>query len=84
MITAVFLTIAISNDGDTNWFEGGTLLAVCHYGNWFLFIMKIGITIALRENNKRSSIYTIGRSQTGETSIQHMSFNYGLVYFIIS
>lgn len=27
MITAVFLTIAISNDGDTNWFEGGTLLA---------------------------------------------------------
>ncbi|HDX9579441.1 TPA: calcium/proton exchanger [Bacillus pseudomycoides] len=27
MITAVFLTIAISNDGDTNWFEGLTLLA---------------------------------------------------------
>lgn len=27
MITAVFLTISISNDGDTNWFEGGTLLA---------------------------------------------------------
>lgn len=26
MITAVFLTIAISNDGDTNWFEGLTLL----------------------------------------------------------
>ncbi|MFX3625523.1 MAG: calcium/proton exchanger [Ectobacillus sp.] len=27
MITAVFLTISISNDGDTNWFEGLTLLA---------------------------------------------------------
>lgn len=27
MVTAVFLTISISNDGDTNWFEGGTLLA---------------------------------------------------------
>lgn len=27
MITAVFLTNSISNDGDTNWFEGGTLLA---------------------------------------------------------
>ncbi|MCH1624241.1 calcium/proton exchanger [Fredinandcohnia quinoae] len=27
MITAVFLTIAITNDGETNWFEGGTLLA---------------------------------------------------------
>ncbi|MCM3737469.1 calcium/proton exchanger [Bacillus cytotoxicus] len=27
MITAVFLTIAISNDGDTNWFEGLTLLS---------------------------------------------------------
>lgn len=27
MITAVFLTISISNDGDTNWFEGATLLA---------------------------------------------------------
>ncbi|MFP7735672.1 calcium/proton exchanger [Priestia aryabhattai] len=26
MVTAVFLTIAISNDGDTNWFEGATLL----------------------------------------------------------
>lgn len=26
MITAVFLTISISNDGDTNWFEGATLL----------------------------------------------------------
>ncbi|MEH7037017.1 calcium/proton exchanger [Bacillus pseudomycoides] len=35
MITAVFLTIAISNDGDTNWFEGGTLLAA-------YFIMGIG------------------------------------------
>lgn len=27
MITAVFLTISITNDGDTNWFEGATLLA---------------------------------------------------------
>ncbi|MFS0862567.1 calcium/proton exchanger [Fredinandcohnia sp. 179-A 10B2 NHS] len=27
MITAVFLTISITNDGETNWFEGGTLLA---------------------------------------------------------
>ena len=35
MITAVFLTIAISNDGDTNWFEGLTLLAA-------YFIMGIG------------------------------------------
>lgn len=35
MITSVFLTIAIMNDGDTNWFEGLTLL--CAYG-----IMGIG------------------------------------------
>ena len=35
MITAVFLTISISNDGDTNWFEGLTLLAA-------YFIMGIG------------------------------------------
>lgn len=27
MITAVFLTISISSDGDTNWFEGVTLLS---------------------------------------------------------
>ncbi|MFB6468243.1 calcium/proton exchanger [Cytobacillus sp. Hz8] len=27
MITAVLLTIALSNDGETNWFEGATLLA---------------------------------------------------------
>ncbi|HHY72049.1 MAG TPA: calcium/proton exchanger [Bacillus bacterium] len=27
MVTAVLLTIVISNDGDTNWFEGATLLA---------------------------------------------------------
>jgi Ca2+:H+ antiporter len=27
MVTAVFLTIIIANDGDTNWFEGLTLLA---------------------------------------------------------
>ncbi|HET7580078.1 MAG TPA: calcium/proton exchanger [Bacillales bacterium] len=27
MILAVFLTIAITNDGDTNWFEGAVLLA---------------------------------------------------------
>jgi Ca2+:H+ antiporter len=27
MIAAVFLTVSISNDGDTNWFEGLTLLA---------------------------------------------------------
>jgi Ca2+:H+ antiporter len=27
MITAVLLTIVISNDGETNWFEGATLLA---------------------------------------------------------
>lgn len=27
MVTAVFLTISITNDGETNWFEGGTLLA---------------------------------------------------------
>ncbi|TYR79201.1 calcium/proton exchanger [Priestia megaterium] len=26
MITAVFVTVAISNDGDTNWFEGAILL----------------------------------------------------------
>jgi len=35
MVTAVLLTIAISNDGDTNWFEGATLLAA-------YFIMGIG------------------------------------------
>ena len=27
MVTSVFLMIAISNDGETNWFEGATLLA---------------------------------------------------------
>ncbi|MCA1032613.1 calcium/proton exchanger [Bacillus timonensis] len=27
MVTAVLLTIILSNDGDTNWFEGATLLA---------------------------------------------------------
>ncbi|MGG6432752.1 calcium/proton exchanger [Anoxybacillus sp. D401a] len=27
MVTAVLLTIVLSNDGDTNWFEGATLLA---------------------------------------------------------
>lgn len=27
MVTAVFLTVIITNDGDTNWFEGLTLLA---------------------------------------------------------
>ncbi|MDQ0484772.1 calcium/proton exchanger cax [Alkalihalobacillus hemicentroti] len=27
MVTAVLLTIVISNDGETNWFEGATLLA---------------------------------------------------------
>jgi len=27
MATAVFLTISVTNDGDTNWFEGATLLA---------------------------------------------------------
>ena len=27
MATAVFLTIAVSNDGESNWFEGLTLLA---------------------------------------------------------
>ena len=86
MITAVFLTIAISNDGDTNWFEGGTLLAAyVIMGIGFIYYEKIGITIVPRENNKQSSIYLyVGRSQTGETSIQHMSFNYGLVYSIIS
>ncbi|MCM3789084.1 calcium/proton exchanger [Domibacillus indicus] len=35
MITAVFLAISISNDGETNWFEGLTLLAA-------YFIMGIG------------------------------------------
>jgi Ca2+:H+ antiporter len=35
MVTSVFLTIAIMNDGDTNWFEGLTLLAA-------YFIMGIG------------------------------------------
>ncbi|CAM4336126.1 cation transporter [Bacillus manliponensis] len=35
MVTGVFLTIAILNDGDTNWFEGLTLLAA-------YFIMGIG------------------------------------------
>jgi Ca2+:H+ antiporter len=35
MITSVFLTISIMNDGDTNWFEGLTLLAA-------YFIMGIG------------------------------------------
>ncbi|MFP3727512.1 calcium/proton exchanger [Priestia filamentosa] len=35
MIAAVFLTISISNDGDSNWFEGATLLAA-------YFIMAIG------------------------------------------
>lgn len=27
MVSAVLLMIAISNDGDSNWFEGATLLA---------------------------------------------------------
>lgn len=27
MVTAVFLTVAVTNDGDTNWFEGLTLIA---------------------------------------------------------
>lgn len=35
MITAVFLAVIISNDGETNWFEGLTLLAA-------YFIMGIG------------------------------------------
>jgi Ca2+:H+ antiporter len=35
MITAVFLTNSIMDDGDTNWFEGGMLLAA-------YFIMAIG------------------------------------------
>ncbi|MET1032703.1 calcium/proton exchanger [Domibacillus tundrae] len=35
MVTAVFLAISISNDGETNWFEGLTLLAA-------YFIMGIG------------------------------------------
>ncbi|MBS2967763.1 calcium/proton exchanger [Metabacillus sp. KIGAM252] len=35
MVTAVFLTIILTNDGDTNWFEGATLLAA-------YFIMGIG------------------------------------------
>lgn len=35
MVTSVFLIIVISNDGDTNWFEGATLLAA-------YFIMGIG------------------------------------------
>ncbi len=35
MITAVFLAVSISNDGETNWFEGLTLLAA-------YFIMGIG------------------------------------------
>ncbi len=35
MVTAVLLTIVISNDGETNWFEGATLLAA-------YFIMGIG------------------------------------------
>ncbi|WP_338753347.1 calcium/proton exchanger [Bacillus sp. FJAT-52991] len=35
MVTAVFLAIVISNDGETNWFEGLTLLAA-------YFIMGIG------------------------------------------
>ena len=35
MITSVFLTVSITGDGDTNWFEGLTLL--CAY-----FIMAIG------------------------------------------
>ena len=40
MITAVFLTIAISNDGDTNWFEGGTLLAYVIMGIGFIYYEK--------------------------------------------
>ncbi|MEK4031081.1 MULTISPECIES: calcium/proton exchanger [Bacillaceae] len=35
MVTAVFLSIVLSNDGETNWFEGLTLLAA-------YFIMGIG------------------------------------------
>ncbi len=35
MVTAVFLMIIIANDGETNWFEGATLLAA-------YFIMGIG------------------------------------------
>ena len=27
MVTSVFLMVIISNDGETNWFEGATLLA---------------------------------------------------------
>ncbi|TYS34573.1 calcium/proton exchanger [Bacillus pumilus] len=35
MVSAVLLTVILSNDGDTNWFEGATLLAA-------YFIMAIG------------------------------------------
>jgi Ca2+:H+ antiporter len=35
MASAVLLTVILSNDGDTNWFEGATLLAA-------YFIMAIG------------------------------------------
>lgn len=39
MVTAVLLTIMITNDGDTNWFEGAILLAaylVMGIGFYFL------------------------------------------------
>ncbi|CAI8821886.1 hypothetical protein EMIT019CA3_40057 [Bacillus pseudomycoides] len=37
-------------------------------------------------NSYLNDLYTLklGRGKVGETSVQHMSFNYGLVYFIIS
>ena len=35
MASSVLLTVILSNDGDTNWFEGATLLAA-------YFIMAIG------------------------------------------
>ena len=46
MVTAVFLTIAISNDGDTNWFEGATLLGA-------YIIMGIGFILF----KKKRSLY---------------------------
>lgn len=35
MASSVLLTVILSNDGDTNWFEGATLLAA-------YFIISIG------------------------------------------
>lgn len=53
MGSAVLLMIVISNDGDTNWFEGATLLAAyIIMGIGFFFFKKMWIKASVTENTK--------------------------------